>query len=98
MMNNILENIKIMINDGHIAEAKEALDRIIEQNNEYADRAYYLKGNACRKLGDWQGALNNYQEAININPESPLSGSHKHQSGKSGKGRQSHNDGYPEFL
>ena len=33
--------------------------------------AYYLKGNACRKLGDWQGALNNYQEAININPESP---------------------------
>ncbi len=70
-MNNILENIKIMINDGHIAEAKEALDRIIEQNNEYADRAYYLKGNACRKLGDWQGALNKYQEAININPESP---------------------------
>ena len=93
-MNNILENIKIMINDGHIAEAKEALDRIIEQNNEYADRAYYLKGNACRKLGDWQGALNNYQEAININPESPA----KHQSGKSGKRRQSHDDGYPEFL
>ncbi|MCF2581634.1 tetratricopeptide repeat protein [Bacteroides caecigallinarum] len=70
-MNNILENIRIMIKDGRIAEAKEALDMIIEQNTEDTDMAYYLKGNACRKLGDWQGALNNYQEAININPESP---------------------------
>ncbi|WP_300790108.1 tetratricopeptide repeat protein [uncultured Bacteroides sp.] len=70
-MNYILENIRIMIKDGRIAEAKEALDIIIEQNTEDTDMAYYLKGNACRKLGDWQGALNNYQEAININPESP---------------------------
>ena len=60
-----------MIKDGRIAEANEALNRIIDQNSECTDQAYYLKGNACRKLGDWQGALNNYQEAININPESP---------------------------
>ena len=33
--------------------------------------AYYLLGNAFRKQGDWQGALNNYQEAIDINPDSP---------------------------
>ena len=70
-MNNILENIKTMIKDGLIAEAQDALDKIIEQNTEYIDQAYYLKGNACRKIGDWQGALNNYQEAISINPESP---------------------------
>ena len=27
--------------------------------------------NAYRKLGDWQMALNNYLEAIALNPESP---------------------------
>ena len=70
-MNEVLENIKSMINDGNIAEAKEALNRIIEENTDYADKAYYLLGNACRKLGDWQGALNNYQEAISLNPDSP---------------------------
>lgn len=71
LMDNILKNIKTMIKDGNIAEAKQALYNIIEEQNEYADTAYYLLGNACRKLGDWQGALNNYQEAIDINPESP---------------------------
>ena len=35
------------------------------------DEAYYLMGNAYRKLGDWQKALNNYQSAIELNPDSP---------------------------
>ena len=60
-----------MIKEGYIPEAKSALLQIAEQETEYADQAYYLLGNACRKLGDWQGALNYYQEAISLNPESP---------------------------
>ena len=28
-------------------------------------------GNAYRKLGDWQKALNNYQSAIELNLDSP---------------------------
>ena len=32
---------------------------------------YYLLGNAYRKMGNWQQALNNYLEAIERNPESP---------------------------
>lgn len=71
LMNTILENIKTMIKDGKIEEAKTALNRVIAENKEYSDIAYYLLGNACRKLGDWQGALNNYQTAIDINPDSP---------------------------
>lgn len=36
-----------------------------------SDRAFYLLGNAYRKKGDWQRAMNNYLEAIHINPDSP---------------------------
>ena len=33
--------------------------------------AYYLRGNAYRKLGNWQAALNDYQRAIDLDPSSP---------------------------
>ena len=33
--------------------------------------AYYLRGNAYRKLSNWQAALNDYQRAIDLDPESP---------------------------
>lgn len=32
---------------------------------------YYLEGNKYRKKGNWQAALNNYLEAIKLDPESP---------------------------
>lgn len=32
---------------------------------------YYLEGNKYRKEGNWQAALNNYFEAIKLDPESP---------------------------
>ena len=35
------------------------------------DTLYYLRGNAYRKKGDWKQALDNYQFAIDINPEGP---------------------------
>jgi len=35
------------------------------------DTLYYLLGNAYRKKGDWQGAINNYLEAMELNPQSP---------------------------
>ena len=35
------------------------------------DTLYYLRGNAYRKKGDWKQALDNYQYAIEINPDSP---------------------------
>ena len=35
------------------------------------DTLYYLRGNAYRKKGDWKRALDNYQYAIELNPDSP---------------------------
>jgi tetratricopeptide (TPR) repeat protein len=32
---------------------------------------YYQKGNECRRRGDWQMAINNYLEAIALDPDSP---------------------------
>ncbi|MCR5561308.1 MAG: tetratricopeptide repeat protein [Bacteroidales bacterium] len=35
------------------------------------DALFYLLGNAWRKKGNWQMAMNNYLEAVHLNPESP---------------------------
>ena len=35
------------------------------------DTLFYLLGNAWRKKGNWQMAMNNYLEAIQLNPDSP---------------------------
>jgi tetratricopeptide (TPR) repeat protein len=32
---------------------------------------YYKKGNEYRKRGDWQMAINNYIQAIELDPQSP---------------------------
>ena len=36
-----------------------------------SDEELYQQGNAYRKQGDWQHALECYAEAIVLNPESP---------------------------
>ena len=66
-----LKTIKELINQGHIEQAIEELDVIIKNSSRPNDEAYYLLGNAYRKQGNWQLALNNYLSAIEINPESP---------------------------
>lgn len=66
-----LKTIKELINQGQIDQAIKELDVIIANSPSTSDEAYYLRGNAYRKKGDWQTALNNYLSAIEINPESP---------------------------
>lgn len=61
----------MLISQGHIEQAVQELDRIISCDSGNCDEAYYLRGNAYRKLGNWQQALNNYLSAIELNPESP---------------------------
>lgn len=70
-MEEILATIKKQINEGQLSEATEQLQQLVQTNPEYTDQVHYLLGNICRKKGDWQGALNHYQEAIDINPDSP---------------------------
>lgn len=70
-MTEKLNEIKKLIAEGSTETAIDQLNQLINQKPECAAEAYYLLGNAYRKQGDWQGALNNYQEAIALNPESP---------------------------
>ena len=60
-----------MLRDGGTDEAIRLLEEYISAASVPSDRAFYLLGNAHRKKGDWQKAINNYLEAMEINPESP---------------------------
>lgn len=70
-MTEQLPDIKKLIEQGDTERAINALTNFITAHPECNDEAYYLLGNAYRKKGDWQKALNNYLEAIERNPESP---------------------------
>ena len=61
---------KILVEDG-TDEAIRLLEEYITSSPEPSDRAYYHLANAHRKKADSQLAINNYLEAMAINPESP---------------------------
>lgn len=75
-MTVIKENIKKLIGQGALQEAISQLDTLIGETSA-DDELYYLRGNAWRKLGNWQQALNNYLEAIALNPTSPAKEAHQ---------------------
>ena len=64
-----MEKIKKMIADGQTQKALSLLNEHLANHPE--DQAWFLKGNAYRKLGETRLALNSYLEAIAINPDSP---------------------------
>ncbi len=76
-----LENVMIMIDklntyrnlihEGNVDSAIQALLVYIEQDWPQKDEAFYLLGNAYRKQGHWQQAIENYLSATAINPKSP---------------------------
>ena len=75
-MTKTQENIKRLIGEGALQEAINQLDALIEVGCK-DDELYYLRGNAYRKLCNWQQALNNYLEAVSLNPESPAKEAHR---------------------
>ncbi|WP_297272708.1 tetratricopeptide repeat protein [uncultured Bacteroides sp.] len=66
-----LDIIKEHISQGKIEEACRKLDIFLQTASDGLDEAYYLYGNAWRKQGNWQQALNNYRRAMDLNPNSP---------------------------
>ncbi|WP_281643974.1 tetratricopeptide repeat protein [Bacteroides zoogleoformans] len=66
-----LKTIKELINKGDAEQAIGLLDEMLQTDFPHKDEAYYLRGNAYRKLGNWQQALNDYRRAIDLNPQSP---------------------------
>ena len=76
-MNEQLNHIRQLINEGHVDTAISRLNDWLQTASSPTAEAYYLLGNDYRKKGDWQGALNNYQEAITLDPESPAADARK---------------------
>ena len=74
MLMEELANVKLLLQEGKVAVAIERLDTLIASSSAASDELFYLRGNAYRKQGNWQMALNNYLQAIDINPESPACG------------------------
>ena len=52
-------------------EAIAAAEKYRAEGGVMDDELFYLLGNAWRKKGNWQMAMNNYLEAIHLNPDSP---------------------------
>ena len=70
-MTEKLAQAKELIGKGEVESAINILNQWIADHKACSDEPYYLLGNAYRKQGNWQMALNNYLEAIEKNPESP---------------------------
>lgn len=68
-----IDNLKELINRGDVDIAIQQLDLLLQDTSveNERDTLYYLRGNAYRKKGDWKQALDNYQHAIDLNPNSP---------------------------
>lgn|GEM_PF-11110 len=72
-----LKTIKELINQGDVEQAIQKLDDFLQTSSSSLDEAYYLRGNAFRKQGNWQQAVNNYQQALELNPEGPAKQAHQ---------------------
>ena len=65
------ERIKAML-EGHKADdVIDLMEKYRADGGSMDDELFYLLGNAWRKKGNWQMAMNNYLEAVHLNPESP---------------------------
>ena len=65
------ERITALLQEDKADEAIAALETFRSEGGVMDDSLFYLLGNAWRKKGNWQMAMNNYLEAIHLNPESP---------------------------
>ena len=65
------ERIQALLDAYETDEAIRLLDGYRAGGGVMDDTLYYLLGNAWRKKGNWQMAINNYLEALNLNPDSP---------------------------
>ena len=65
------ERIRNLLASEKADEAIAELERFRTAGGTMDDELFYLLGNAWRKKGNWQMAMNNYLEAIHLNPESP---------------------------
>ena len=76
-MKEKLNIVKGLIKEGSLDKAISLLSEYIQSDTTNDDEPFYLLGNAYRKQGNWQQALNNYLEAMERNPGSPAVQAHQ---------------------
>ncbi len=73
---------KQLIAEGNPDRALEILKLALTEENHSSKiesaTHYYIMGNAHRKKGEWEKAMNAYQEAIDLDPNSPAIEAKKH--------------------
>ncbi len=67
----MLEQAKALLKAGKTEQAISVLDQHLEFVNPRSDEAYFLMGNAYRKLENLSEAMNCYLKAVEFNPKSP---------------------------
>lgn len=72
-----LTEIDQMLRRGQTDDAIVRLNSLIAGSAQPDGRLYYLLGNAYRKQGDFQQALNCYLEAMSIEPDGPAVEAHR---------------------
>ena len=65
------DRIKALLDAHKADEAIRLIQSFQADGGTMDDELFYLLGNAWRKKGNWQMAMNNYLEAVHLNPESP---------------------------
>ena len=65
------ERIRHLLCTERADEAIAELENYRSSGGIMDDVLFYLLGNAWRKKGNWQMAMNNYLEAVHLNPDSP---------------------------
>ena len=65
------DRIQALLDGNRADDAIALLEQFRSEGGVMDDTLFYLLGNAHRKKGNWQMAINNYLEAIHLNPESP---------------------------
>lgn len=69
-----VDDIKALLGADRTADAIAAADALISGDGATVDEratAYYLRGNAYRKQGDWRQAMNSYLEAKELDHDGP---------------------------
>lgn len=70
----MLDLVEKMLQEHRPDEAIRIIESYSSSGGKMDDTMYYMLGNAWRKKGNWQKAINNYLEATALNPLSPAAG------------------------
>lgn len=65
------EKVAALLREHKVDEAISLIEAYRADGGQMDDVLFYLLGNAWRKKGNWQMAINNYNEAVRLNPASP---------------------------